>query len=118
MEELTKLLAEAATKLGIEAARLWPQLVLITFIKSAFWSAVLLLFLATGPLIWVSRFRFMVVHWDEEDIDFPTIFVTLSVLITFPFIGLIALVVLPNQLAGVFVPEAITVLDLLKQVKP
>ncbi len=117
MDKLAELIAGAAERLGIEAVRVWPQIVMVTWIRSLVYLAMIVaLYVATYVICrrvaaWITRPRSdgEYVFGDDETgfMQFLGEFVGGAVLA----IGLmIATRSLPDVMAGVFAPEAMTVL--------
>lgn len=122
MDAFIELLREAGGKVGIEAIRLWPQIVGITFVKSVFWTV------ATPLLVvaWVVATRWLrgkarALNAADRDMDrFDTFAVTASAVLLVAIGGFLVAALVsdwPNNIVGVFYPEAKTVLDLITKAK-
>lgn len=112
-------MVKAAEAIGVQGVRLWPQLVGITFVKSLAWSVII-------PIAWIVMgiLALRVFKWlrsyDEampkgsSDKGFPT-FVAVAGIICWLVLVLITFDLFAGHVAGVFYPEAATVLDLLSR---
>lgn len=112
-------MVKAAEAIGVQGVRLWPQLVGITFVKNLAWAVFI-------PIVWivigvlVLRIFKWLRAYDEAlpiasaDKGFLTFIAVISIiawiLLVFITFGLFA-----THVAGVFYPEAATVLDLLSK---
>lgn len=112
-------LAQIAEKLGFEAARIWPQAVMITWVQSLFWLIVdplMLIVSIAGPVKFWSRIVTELNKPEEGTIDDCTsIALAIASLITLIalVIAIDILVSFPRVLTGFLYPEATTALQLL-----
>ena len=105
MEQFAELLREAAVVLGTEAARLWPQIVLVTFVKAlASLIGLVFLFICISALFMFGRGL-------KDENDKGTIYLGGTILLAV-FI-MIAIVGFPNICAGIFAPEGQTALNII-----
>jgi hypothetical protein len=129
------LLVQAADKVGMEGARLWPQIVLVTFVTNL---VGLIIVLAVEALLVVGTaclIRLSVTNIRAENrrkaedqangryhsyTDYSTdgwyVLATIPTICTF-VVGLFLLILIPNLVAGVIAPEAVTVLNIVKGAK-
>jgi hypothetical protein len=129
MDKLVDLLGKAAEIVGVQAVRLWPQLVGITFVQSVFWSVVSVV--AIVAVIWAECwFGFKAFprlwKWAVEGESSPYSDGGCYVAVTFLVLvagiagalflwGLLS--ALATNLPGVFYPEAQAVINLARQLK-
>lgn len=111
IKQITDLVVHIASQLGFEAARIWPQMVLITWTKSLCYliiDLVVIVGLLVGVPIIVRR---CYARWDQSGDEGP-----LLLLVGTVFVGVVAMVIavldLPGEITGVMWPEAKTVLQL------
>lgn len=134
---MEQVIVELARKLGLEAARVWPQVVMVTWVTSLFWAvACPVLVVASGVAIW------RIIAWAHSTItsneaafkaakanasgyvssfDYDSMnayLVCIPVVLIAVMVALVALVSWPDNIAGALYPEAVTVLKLAKGVKP
>jgi hypothetical protein len=116
IQDFAALLTNAATSLGFEAARLWPQVVMITFVKSV-WSIVIFnVMLIPAIALPIRTWKWVKAQpntWEYSD-DIGWFVGSLAVLAGFLFIYLVSM---PDALAGAFAPEAKTVMDIINSAK-
>lgn len=116
MDAFVALLREAAGVVGVEAVRLWPQIVAITFVQSL--SLVVLdtgsatLFAVLMRRCW-RRHRQLV---DRDGDDWVPV-IPASAAVVCGGLSLFCLWMVTLQLPGVLYPEAKTVLDLIARAK-
>jgi hypothetical protein len=113
LAEAMGLLTKAAQSIGVEAVRLWPQMVGITFVRSVFTAALLVAVLIWGVVLLRKYLAYIgpVLAGKTELFDLEPF----TVIIGGSFVAsliLLPLLLMPDALAGVFYPEAKTVLDL------
>jgi len=119
-QEFMQNLYAAARALGLQAERLWPQLVGITFVKSVTWVVAAVLWMIASVYYW-HRFRPALLAWDKtlgsdaRGMGVVAVVLLGGMTIFFLMTGFSTIL---NSLPGVFYPEAQTVLDLLKEVSP
>lgn len=113
MEELAKLIAEAAQGLGIAAERIWPQMVYITFITSLFWLVTHILLLVGESVLIAKLIGYL--RGEMKKVESDGGFYALVAVALLGMAAFISIACLPNVLAGVLAPEAVTVLDLIKK---
>lgn len=112
MGELQKL----AGVVGVEAIRLWPQVVGITFVKSVF-------FVAVALLVMIAAFISAILLNKRIEVDFSgynggdRLFMKCMVWMVAIVVIFISLATLPDNLSGIFFPEAKTILDLAASLK-
>jgi hypothetical protein len=116
IQDFATLLTNAATSLGFEAARLWPQVVMITFVKSV-WSIVIFNVMLIPAIAFPIRvwrwFRAQPDTWEHsDDVGWFIGAVGASVI----FLG-VYLASMPEALVGVVSPEAKTVMDIVHSAK-
>lgn len=104
MEQFAELLREAAVVLGTEAARLWPQIVLVTYIKALAGLVMFLLLVGIGAVVAVLTFK-------VKD-EMMSVVAALSIFI-WVLIAACAFFALPGIFAGIFAPEGQTALNII-----
>ncbi len=107
MEQIVQMLVNATDKLGFEAMRIWPQVVAITFVKGLFWIVADIIILVGGALgmLWlIRRCQATVDNYFSSTPILLMVYVALLV---------IMLCSLPDQIAAVLYPEAVTVLRMI-----
>lgn len=116
MDTFVDLLREAAGKIGVESARLWPQVVGITFVQSLFLAGLDLACAAGFAVLMVRCWRARPADDDDEAWrrwgPLPVVGAACC-----GMLSLLCVWAISMQLPGVFYPEAKTVLDLIKAVK-
>ena len=112
MEQFVALFQNVAEQLGMQAARLWPQVVMITFVKSLTNVVGELLIIVTSAVT-IRRVWPWAWHITDESGDNGTLFLASGLTAVGVILSLIMLADLPNQLSGTFYPEAATVLRLI-----
>jgi hypothetical protein len=134
-------IVRVAEQLGFQAARIWPQVVMVTWITSLFWTIVdpLLICAAAIGIVRVWRYAWGAVarannaydeavavagkgpyssHVSRFDYDPSWVVITCIVAATAMFIGATAaLIAFPDQLAGTLYPEARTVIRIAQGLK-
>lgn len=120
-DRVAQVIVDSAEKLGFAVERVWPQIVMVTWVTSLFWLIVLPLVMivcSAGGLIWYRRAR---AYFADSDHDYETepLYVIVSVVIGFGIFVIVGAAVgsLPTYLAGFLFPEAQTVLNLARSVK-
>lgn len=132
-----------AEQLGFAAERIWPQVVMVTWVTSLFWAIVDPLIVLLGVVAIIRLWRFAWVCIDTANKEYaaataaestkqgfsarlvshsdydPTWPVVISVLagIAVSLIAIIALASFPDALAGALYPEATTVMRIAKGLK-
>lgn len=116
-ESLTKIinaLVAASDQLGFHTARLWPQVVAITFVKSL---TVLLALLTAGLMstLVANHARLKQSQYEGSSEDLWTLWSLILIISTAISVStlLIFLTVLPDNIANIIYPEASTVLHLI-----
>jgi hypothetical protein len=123
---MNELIVRAAEQLGYEAARIWPQIVMITFVQSLFWLVVdplfWLMYVVLGLKIFGAWKQFKVRH-DENEFSDRGDFILGSVAVWALFVVLGLLVMsatlpyYPSYVSGVLYPEATTVMNMARGLK-
>jgi hypothetical protein len=114
MSEVIDRLIAAADRVGMEGARLWPDVVRITFLTSVFWAVETPLMVAAILYGAYRVHRGFTGAADEADV-YDRDMVRFFCVMTWGVCAAVAFSMLsywPNSLSGVFFPEAKTVLDL------
>jgi hypothetical protein len=116
IQDFATLLTNAATSLGFEAARLWPQVVMITYVQSL-WSIfifnVMLIPAIAIPIKAWRWYRAQPKDWEHsDDVGWFIGAVGASVIFFVIYLGS-----MPDALVGAFTPEAKTVMDIVKNAK-
>lgn len=114
MEHFVNFMREAATLVGIEAARLWPKMVLVHWIKAmgALVGGVGLT--VSGPIMAYFGFK----YGGKNDWDRPQdMFLSAIGVIVCAVAGLWLLIGLPSNIATLMEPEASLMLQLLTPLK-
>ena len=117
MGELQKI----AGSLGVEAMRLWPQIVGITFVKSVFYVALAAFLLVAAPIVAgvLSPKMWKAAKSMREDSEERMLTQMGSFIVWIVTVGImvVAFSSIPENLPGVFYPEAQTVLDIAAKLK-
>jgi hypothetical protein len=119
VEKLADLLASAAERLGIEAARIWPQLVLWAFARHLADLVLEVSVLAVGAYVILRLVRWYRGFMGEDEYGrgkpdhAGALAVTAGVGVVLGLVMLWAAVSVPRTVAGVVSPEAAAVLYLL-----
>ena len=121
MNQLDTILAELAAKIGVTVDHLWPQLVLVTFAQSLFWTIADPIFVvASSVIVWkVCRYLMHSIaklHAADDVYEIFPALAFLCVVLVWLFVAGNALATYPADIAGVVAPEGMTVVNLLKQV--
>lgn len=122
---MEQVIVDIARRLGLEAERVWPQVVAVTFLKGLFYSVSEPLILVT--CIWlivvlvriIARERARPKSTDGIGLDdgLGTYLCCGSAIAILAIVGFAVLSDLPNQFAAVLYPEAVTVINLAKSAK-
>ncbi len=111
MEQLAKIVAEFAGKMGIESARLWPQIVMVYYLKNLMRLVLgLPLIIILGWSAW--RFARQAGEATFEEQGIPAI-IAISCGVLALFLALPYIVNFAGMVAAVFWPDASMVLDML-----
>ena len=106
MEKLGEVLARVAEQLGVQAAALWPKVVLYHWIVSLFWAVTLPALSVTAVWTFLRCYRkTRAVSWDFEK-AVPCPFWTVAWGPAGLVLAFVMLVEYPKILASVFSPEA------------
>lgn len=130
---MEQLIIDMAQKLGFTAERIWPQIVMLTYMKSLFFTILYPIEVAAYVVAerWYWRL-FMrkgrayearnkgLADYQRENDDYLAA-MCIGGLVVSVLLGFVMLVIIadwPYQLGGALYPEARTVLDLVKSAKP
>lgn len=140
MDQLIALIASAAEKLGYETVRIWPQIVLVTFVRSLGYLVLdgfgLIVAIIGLCVVWRIAMRRYAEANDRVEAanakegrdpwsysrSAPDLsdYVMSATLFSLPFMamGVIAALTAPYYLSAVLYPEAVTVMNLVQQARP
>lgn len=117
MDQFADLLKQGAEVVGVQTARLWPQVVGITFVRSVFFSLVaVVLIIVAGLLVKYP------ITWARDDLNDPRsdggiAFLSIGLGALLAAVVVVSAISLGDNLPGVFFPEAKAVLDIVGRVK-
>jgi hypothetical protein len=131
-DKVSQAIVDAAEQLGFQAARIWPQIVMVTWITSLFWAILdpILIGAAVYLSIRMVRSTHAVVKQNKADyqaaqaaagsryvssLDYYSmewVMLCVVIVVVLVCVGGAAATNWPNVLAGAFYPEAVTVLKL------
>lgn len=126
MDQITQLLQQLATQLGVSVEYLWPYLVRYTFVNSVSSVVVNLIGAVIYGLFVYLSIKVLRAGWGKDmsskDHDSPSgeFFMVVGGLVgmfLFGFLGGLCLEHASQYVAGVFVPEAQAVFDILAKLK-
>lgn len=120
---MEQLIIQTAEKLGMEAARIWPQVVMVTWVRGVFWSVVDPIIFVLCVIGLIKLIRVGIEEYQREKVYYLDDSMGLFIFLTFGGVGLIfftllSLISWPDQLTAAFYPEAVTVMNLVKLAKP
>jgi hypothetical protein len=136
MERLLEMIAAAAERLGFESVRIWPQMVMVTFVRSLAWlilDCIAVLVAIVGICLTVRWLRARHkeaakrrkarearadYYYDSSDDMFDVMFPGAFLVVPFVMIGILAVSFIPYYLSAVLYPEATTVMNLVQSVRP
>lgn len=128
-------IARIAEQLGFQAARIWPQVVAVTWLTGIFWLIADPFIIAACVIAIVRSIKMMLTAMRKATADFEAakakdhyassfdydstgfMFACLALCCVAGVIGLVVLVGFPDQLAAVLYPEAVTVMKIAKGLK-
>jgi hypothetical protein len=119
-QQVTDILAaltKAANQLGVQAIRLWPEMVRVTFIKGL--TSLMCPPLVIGLLIWLAVLCMMSAQSESKDSPDRIgsgdgwAFLAAGMAVVAVMLLVVWVVVIPGAVAAVLAPEATTVLNLI-----
>jgi len=116
-DKLAETLAQIAERLGFEAVRVWPQIVMLTWLEAVFWvivDPIIIALALVGFFKALHRFKATKDSTSETDTfeDFPEPLLAAMVMVICAGIAFSFLFGFAGYLPAVFYPEAKTVLKL------
>lgn len=117
-----------AAKFGVTIEYLWPLLVSYTRWINIAWFSVDVLWVALSIFLWSKCiplfFRHVHIYNNRNDAEYQDynlnityMVVTAVATVVFGFVAIFAIGDMPGRLAGIMVPEAKSILDLMTQIK-
>lgn len=107
-QKLVEFLEAVGRSIGTETARLWPQIVGMTYVTSLFWAITLPTLTLASVVVTLVAFR-RVRQWEYPD---GTNSVAVCVVLVALLLVTASLIEVPGHIAGVFYPEAMTLRQL------